>query len=213
MRNEVSGRSLARPAVAVVVVAVAGLAGCAQHVTQDQLDEAVTEVRSEVESQGERVDRNEGAIEELRRGQEQLRQDLEQLREDFDARIQELEDRMVLSLPVHFEFDRAEVRPVDEPVLDRFAATVRGHLSEGRVTVEGFADRAGSEGYNRELSRERARSVRDYLVEEGGLSAERVRAVGYGESRLINEQTGPGRSGIENRRVTFVVEFAGQVGG
>lgn len=55
--------------------------------------------------------------------------------------------------------------------------------------------------------------MKQYLVEEGGVSAERVRAVGYGEGRLVNERRGPGRAGIANRRVTFVVEYSGEVGG
>lgn len=189
-----------------------GLAGCAGHVSQEELDTQLSDVRSQVEENGQRISQNEKAIENLRASQKELRGALEKLRRNFNARINELEDRLVLTLPVHFEFDRAEIRSVDEPLLNRFAATVRNHLSEGLITVEGFADRAGSQAYNEDLSRRRAQAVKNFLVEQGNLSSERVRAVGYGENRLINKETGPGRSGLENRRVTFVVEYSGEVG-
>lgn len=212
--SESTARTTGRVGALAAVLALAGgSVGCSQHVTREEMDEALSDVRSRVEEQGERIDGNQEDIRGLREGQEELRKAIRQLRRDLDARVEELENRLVLSLPVHFEFDRAEIRPVDEPLLDRFAATVREHMPEGQITVEGFADPAGSDAYNRRLSRERARSVKEYLVQQGGLSAERVRAVGYGEDRLVNERRGPGRAGIANRRVTFVVEYSGAVGG
>lgn len=197
--------------VAVLGLAL-GLSACGSHVTEDELDSELSEIRSQADDQDQRISDNEQAIENLRATQKELRGAMDKLRRDFDARINELENRLVLTLPVHFEFDRSEIRSVDEPLLERFAATVSDHMSQGVVTVEGFADQAGSQAYNEELSEERAEAVRDFLVEQGSLGDDQVRAVGYGENRLINEQTGPGRSGIENRRVTFVVEFSGEVG-
>ncbi len=189
-----------------------GLSACAGHVSQEELDPQLDSLRTQIDENSQGVSQNAEAIDDLRATQKELRGALEQLRSDFDARINELENRLVLTLPIHFEFDRAEIRSVDEPLLNRFAATVRNHMSQGVITVEGFADQAGSSAYNQQLSQDRAQAVKDFLVDQGSLSEDRVRAVGYGENRLINEQTGPGRSGIENRRVTFVVEFSGEVG-
>lgn len=190
-----------------------GLAGCANHVTQEQFDERIAEIRSQVEQYDSRISDNERAIEELRDEQRELREALEQLREDFDAHLRDHPEGLALTLPVHFEFDKSEIRPVDRPILDRFASVVQEHLPEGTVTVEGFADPAGTDAYNQRLSERRANAVRDYLVEEAGLSGDMVRAVAYGENRLVSERQGPGRAGIENRRVTFVIEFSGEVGG
>ena len=77
--------------------------------------------------------------------------------------------------------------------------------------MEGSADRAGSEAYNLSLARERAESVRDYLVQTAGMNAGNIGIAAMGETRLINEDTGVDdrQSGIENRRATFVVEWAG----
>ncbi|MFB6240219.1 MAG: OmpA family protein [Gemmatimonadota bacterium] len=203
-----------RKLATVTVLGLAiGLTACTNHVTQEQLDEQLSEIRAQQEKQDKRISQNEQAIRDLRAAQKELRGALEKLRRNFDSRINELENRLVLALPIHFEFDRAQIRPVDEPLLNRFAATVREHMSEGVITVEGFADPAGSDAYNQQLSRERAQAVKNYLVKQGNLNADQIRAVGYGENRLVTQEAGPGRAGIENRRVTFVVEFSGEVGG
>lgn len=204
------GKFANRLAVVAVGLSVA-LVGCANHVSEHELNEAIAGVQSDVDANSERISENEQAIEGLRSDMDQLRDELEQLRSDFDARIQELEDRLIVALPVHFEFDRAEIRPVDEPILDRFAATMSESLpNDAVVTVEGFADPAGSESYNQELAQDRADAVKQYLVEQG-VSEDMVKAVSYGESRLVTNEQGPGRSGLENRRVTFVIDFGGNI--
>ena len=53
-------------------------------------------------------------------------------------------------------------------------------------------------------------AVRDYLVNTGGLSADKVRAVSYGEATNRQVEKGQIRdAGASNRRVTLVVDFAG----
>lgn len=87
---------------------------------------------------------------------------------------------------------------------------IAGHFPQAVVTVEGFADAAGSKSYNLRLGKARAEAVRDYLVQTGGLPADQVRAVSYGKSE--NRQTLKGKwgDGAEpNRRVTLVLDFAG----
>jgi outer membrane protein OmpA-like peptidoglycan-associated protein len=53
------------------------------------------------------------------------------------------------------------------------------------ITIEGFADPAGSTRYNMDLSKRRADAVAAYLAEKG-LNTANFRTVGYGESRLVN---------------------------
>jgi len=67
-----------------------------------------------------------------------------------------------------------------------------------KFSVEGHTDSQGSDKTNQKLSEERANSVRDFLIAEG-IAADRLQAVGYGESRPIaNNKTRAGRK--ENRR-------------
>ncbi|MOA43712.1 Outer membrane porin F precursor [compost metagenome] len=73
------------------------------------------------------------------------------------------------------------------------------------TTVEGHTDSVGPDGYNQRLSERRANAVREVLVNEYGVAAERVDAVGYGESRPVADNaTKEGRA--INRRVEAKVE-------
>lgn len=154
----------------------------------------------------------EGDVEALRGDLEALEQRLDQLRSDFE----ECDcGGMALGLPVYFPYDEAEIRDEDRAVLDDFATSLQQSHPDAMLTVEGFADPDGSAAYNRRLSQRRADAVRDYLVNEGGLDADRVRAIGYGEveNRQVDPgDMGPGESGIENRRVTFVLDWDGRAG-
>ncbi len=124
--------------------------------------------------------------------------------------MSEFEDGIRFATPVHFDFDSAEIRPEDVELLDRFAGVVSGYYSNSLVTVEGFADPAGSTSYNLSLSQARAETVASYLASSGSLDGESVRAVGYGETRpVIPGAKGPGDEGLENRRVSFVIDFGG----
>lgn len=67
-----------------------------------------------------------------------------------------------------------------------------------KFTVEGHTDSVGSEKLNQSLSEKRANSVRDFLIAEG-IAADRLTAIGYGESKPIaSNNTRSGRK--ENRR-------------
>ena len=73
-----------------------------------------------------------------------------------------------------------------------------------RLAVEGHTDSQGSENGNLALSQARADAVVVYLV-AGGVGADRLTAIGYGESRPIaDNDTSEGRA--QNRRIEFVVE-------
>jgi peptidoglycan-associated lipoprotein len=75
-----------------------------------------------------------------------------------------------------------------------------------KVTVEGFADPAGSVRYNLALSKRRADAVRQYLVGQG-MPAEALSTVGYGKTRLVVPGAWGDKPGAEqNRRVVFVIE-------
>ena len=135
-----------------------------------------------------------------------LRSDLTALRTDFGARISAAEGQVTFVMPVHFDFDDATVRDVDRAALDRFATVAMKHYPNATITVEGFADPAGSIQYNLNLSRERAETVRAVLVAKG-LDSELLKTVGYGKTRLVKPNAQGNAPGAElNRRVTFVVE-------
>ncbi len=74
-----------------------------------------------------------------------------------------------------------------------------------RLSIEGHTDNRGNNEYNLELSRLRAEAVKQYLV-NGGISASRINAVGYGETRPITtNETANGR--LKNRRVELNISY------
>jgi peptidoglycan-associated lipoprotein len=135
-----------------------------------------------------------------------LRQELQQMKADFGAKITALENGIQFAMPVNFAYDDANIRPQDQPMLDRFAKVVDHYYTGSKVTIEGFADPAGSVSYNLTLSRERADNVRNYLTSHG-MTTVQLATIGYGKSRLVFPGATRDMPGAEaNRRVVFVVE-------
>jgi len=140
-----------------------------------------------------------------------LARGLSGLEREFDVTVQRLETAIRFAVPVYFAFDKADLRPEDLPVLDRFAGVVSEYYPEALLTVEGFTDPTGSATYNLALGQRRAEAVQKYLVESEDFPLERVRAVSYGEdtARLVSPGLGGPEAGLENRRVVLVIEHLG----
>ncbi len=72
-----------------------------------------------------------------------------------------------------------------------------------RLSIEGHTDSDGSEEHNTELSQNRAKAVVNYLAQNYGISADRLEARGWGESKPIDtNDTAEGKA--NNRRVELV---------
>jgi peptidoglycan-associated lipoprotein len=140
----------------------------------------------------------------------QLRNDLDAMRQEFGAKITAMEDGLHFAFPVNFDFDQSTVRTQDQPALARFSNVVQKYYPGSKVTIEGFADPAGSARYNLSLSKRRAEAVKDYLV-SNGLTMNELGVVGYGETRQVASGASRDMAGAElNRRVVFVIESRGQ---
>lgn len=183
---------------------------CATRGQMREVEEAMAVHRAELDAEleAERSARV-SADEQLSADLQALRSDLDALRSDFDARIVAVENGLQFALPVHFSYDEANVRPEDVAALNRFVDIIGTYYTGALVTVEGFADPAGSRSYNESLSERRAEAVRDHLMSQG-IAAE-VRSIGYGEDRLVVPDAAKNDPGAEmNRRVVFVVESPGR---
>lgn len=139
-----------------------------------------------------------------------LRKDLDSLRTEYGAKITALEGGMQFALPVHFAYNDATVRDEDKAALDKFAKVATKYYPGAAITVEGFADPAGSVRYNLDLSKRRAGSVQWYLSSQAGVPGE-IKAIGYGKTRLVVPNASGDQPGADqNRRVVFVIESKGQ---
>ncbi|MFH1831060.1 MAG: OmpA family protein, partial [Pseudomonadota bacterium] len=114
-----------------------------------------------------------------------------------------VEEKIVITQKIHFEFDRSVIRPISYPILDDVANLLQRNPQIRLVRVEGHTDWIGSDAYNQGLSERRANSVRNYLIQKG-IEPDRLVAEGYGESRPIaDNNTVKGRA--RNRRTEFTV--------
>ena len=72
-----------------------------------------------------------------------LEQELQAFRSEYTVSIEKVRGMLKFNVPVHFEYDSAELREADRPVLDRFASVVTEYYPGALVTVEGFTDPSG----------------------------------------------------------------------
>ena len=116
-----------------------------------------------------------------------------------------------VELDVKFDFDKSKVKPQYYPDI-RNVADFMQQYPQTTTVVEGHTDSIGTDAYNQKLSERRANAVRDVLVNQYGISVDRVSAVGYGESRPVaDNSTAEGRA--INRRVEAAVEAQKMVSG
>ncbi len=115
----------------------------------------------------------------------------------------QIEERIVITQKIHFEFNKSVIRPISYPILDDVVRLLQLNPQIRLVRVEGHTDWIGSDAANQRLSQRRAETVRNYLVKKG-VDASRLDAVGYGELRPVaDNNTAKGRA--RNRRTDFVV--------
>jgi OOP family OmpA-OmpF porin len=102
-----------------------------------------------------------------------------------------------------FEFNKSEIRTPDHGELNEVGEFLRKQ-SGAFVVLKGYTDNVGSEEYNLTLSRQRAESVADYLVDRLGIGTERIVLQWYGYANPVaSNDTEQGQA--KNRRVEMAV--------
>lgn len=102
--------------------------------------------------------------------------------ETFDVELNrsiDIDLEMVL-----YDLNKADLRPVSIEVMDRIVQYMND-VPYLNLQLESHTDCRGSNEYNMELSQRRAQSCVDYII-SSGISSQRIRAIGYGETRLTN---------------------------
>lgn len=85
---------------------------------------------------------------------------------------------------IYFDLDKHNIRPDAAVILDQFANfLVKNPAVE--IELTSHTDSRGNDDYNLKLSQRRAESTVEYLVQKG-VSRARLRAKGFGETRLVN---------------------------
>src|SRR5687768_1703440 len=93
-------------------------------------------------------------------------------------------EKISLSADQLFDFDKAVLKPEGKQALDDLVSKL-GDVKYDTVVAVGYADRLGSDDYNKKLSMRRAESVKAYLVKEKGIPADKVFTDGKGEANPV----------------------------
>lgn len=149
-------------------------------------------------------------LDELARAKGMLEQKLGQEITDKQIKLQMMEKGLVITVVGDLIFDsgKAKIRPEAYDLLNKVSAVLKDNMAQFNVGIEGHTDNVPikQSGYksNWELSTSRALSVLHYLVNDQGISPERLSAIGYGEYRPVaSNDSKSGR--LQNRRVEIVI--------
>jgi OmpA-OmpF porin, OOP family len=130
----------------------------------------------------------------------------------FIKRIKGSNEIQVLK-KVEFEFGSARLSAASFPILDEVVRLLQANPEITLMSIEGHTDNVGSDETNLRLSKDRAKSCLDYLVQKG-VKKERLTSEGFGEAKPIESNDTPqGRA--KNRRTEFHIrgESKGMGGG
>lgn len=108
------------------------------------------------------------------------------------------------SKTILFDLNKSSIRKESYSALESISEIMDEYPST-IFHIEGHTDSQGRDAYNLKLSKERAASVKNYLIEKANISADRVTSEGYGEAKPIaTNKTAAGRQ--QNRRVEVSLE-------
>ncbi|EDN69629.1 lipoprotein [Beggiatoa sp. PS] len=114
----------------------------------------------------------------------------------------------VVDVPIQFPTGSSEIRGNAKRQCQEIAQAVRDVFKtdkNSKIRIEGHTDNQGKADYNRGLSAKRAKKIKEQLVKELNLPAERFEVVGWGEEKPIARcNNGDEHGCFLNRRVTLV---------
>lgn len=94
--------------------------------------------------------------------------------------------RPTVNLPVHFDFDRADLNPAGRrQVVELGRALSRANLRQSSFLLVGHTDKRGARHYNQILSEKRAYTVKMELERQFPTLIGQLEATGRGESQLL----------------------------
>ena len=114
--------------------------------------------------------------------------------------VQSTINKLLASKKINFERRSTKITE-DSNIVDNEIAKILNENPNFKIEIAGHTDSRGSDSLNKQISQDRASSVREVLISLG-IDKNRVTAVGYGEEFPIAQDDENGLSEI-NRRVEF----------
>jgi outer membrane protein OmpA-like peptidoglycan-associated protein len=123
--------------------------------------------------------------------------------DEGETKVKVTEKKIEILEKVFFDTNKATIKDRSFNVLQQVATVLKRNPQITKIRVEGHTDSRGRDAYNMDLSKDRANSVRDFLI-NAGVEGERLVAEGFGETQPIDSnETAEGRE--RNRRVEFLI--------
>jgi len=92
-----------------------------------------------------------------------------------------------VNLYVNFDYNSADLTSDARITLDQLGTALRDpRLEAFSFVIAGHTDAKGGVDFNQKLSERRAQAVRNYMISQFGIAAERLAAKGYGKSQLLD---------------------------
>ena len=111
-------------------------------------------------------------------------------------------NRIAFEEKIQFDLDKATIKPESDSLLQEIIKVIKENPHIKKIAIEGHTSSEGSDRHNLKLSDARAKAVMDYMITKGGLAKEMFTAKGFGETKMIaDESTEEGKE--KNRRVEF----------
>jgi outer membrane protein OmpA-like peptidoglycan-associated protein/Tol biopolymer transport system component len=131
----------------------------------------------------------------------------QEVEKDIELKMLAVGNKIVLK-NIFFDLDKATLRPESTAELERLTKLMND-VPTLKIELGGHTDSRGSDSYNQQLSEKRAKAVVDYLTTKKGISADRLKWAGYGETQLVNGCSNGVKCSDEqhqeNRRTEFKV--------
>lgn len=106
---------------------------------------------------------------------------------------------------IYYDLDKWDILPAAEQDL-RYIEELMDQYSDMVIELSSHTDSRGKTRYNLDLSQKRAKSAKDWLVNRG-IDPNRIKPVGYGESKILNQCVGRVKCTEEEHRINRRTEF------
>ena len=91
---------------------------------------------------------------------------------------------------IHFDFDKSTLKPEAQAILKRNIQLLKEN-PKAQIRIAGYTSASGTEAYNQKLSERRANAVKEYLINEGLISPDRLSMIGYGKKDPAMHESAP----------------------
>lgn len=122
---------------------------------------------------------------------------------EHDIYLTPIPEEEIIIKDILYDYDKWDLRPISKERLMTLV-TMLEENPDLRIELASHTDERGSDTYNQGLSQKRAESCVKFLVSKG-ISPDRMKPKGYGESKLLIKNAKTSEEHQKNRRTTFRV--------